>query len=300
MKYSEENPLIDQIKSSLKRSYDFAKSQEPPSKKCNTLPELIVENFDLEQIWQQIELQNEEIVDKNIMQISKILTSKNLLFKEIQTVCSDEKNEVIESVEEDSEVELHDISEDEGTNDDIHENISKSETNRKQKASIVDDDFFKLEEMEQFLNKEEVTSSQDVKKISNNDSDSEVSVDLFKEESSDEDGIDNSKNPKYKDFFVPSTEEPKQKRNKFFQEIDSDNEEDEQIKSSLELREERLKKKIEDLEEQALSDKPWQLKGEVTADKRPQNSLLEEVVDFDLTARPGLVTHIFVVNGPFH
>lgn len=29
------------------------------------------------------------------------------------------------------------------------------------------------------------------------------------------------------------------------------------------------------------------MKGEVSAMKRPQNSLLEEVVEFDLTTRPG-------------
>lgn len=55
----------------------------------------------------------------------------------------------------------------------------------------------------------------------------------------------------------------------------------------MELRQERLKKKIESLEEDLVSEKPWQMKGEVSAMKRPQNSLLEEVVEFDLTTRPG-------------
>lgn len=61
-----------------------------------------------------------------------------------------------------------------------------------------------------------------------------------------------------------------------------------QIKSSLELRQERLKTKIQSLEENLISEKPWQMKGEVSATKRPQNSLLEEVVEFDLTTRPGM------------
>lgn len=59
------------------------------------------------------------------------------------------------------------------------------------------------------------------------------------------------------------------------------------VKSTLELRQERLGKLINKLEEEAISEKPWQLKGEITAGARPQNSLLEEVVDFDITARPG-------------
>jgi hypothetical protein len=58
-------------------------------------------------------------------------------------------------------------------------------------------------------------------------------------------------------------------------------------KSSLEMRQERLRARLEQLEEQALAEKPWQMKGEVSASSRPQNSLLEEVLEFDLTARPG-------------
>jgi U3 small nucleolar RNA-associated protein MPP10 len=58
-------------------------------------------------------------------------------------------------------------------------------------------------------------------------------------------------------------------------------------RSSLEMRQERLQVRLVQLEEQALAEKPWQMKGEVSASSRPQNSLLEEVVEFDLTTRPG-------------
>lgn len=61
---------------------------------------------------------------------------------------------------------------------------------------------------------------------------------------------------------------------------------DVEIKSSLEMRQERLKNKIGKLEEEALAEKSWQLKGEVSASNRPQNSLLEEFVEFDITTRP--------------
>ncbi|CAG2055213.1 unnamed protein product [Timema podura] len=60
-------------------------------------------------------------------------------------------------------------------------------------------------------------------------------------------------------------------------------------KSNFETRQERLKTKISHLEEKSLSDKPWQLKGEVSATTRPQNSLLEEALEFDLTTRPAPV-----------
>jgi hypothetical protein len=67
----------------------------------------------------------------------------------------------------------------------------------------------------------------------------------------------------------------------------SDENEAVEAKSSLEMRQERLRVRLDQLEEQALAEKPWQLKGEVSASARPQNSLLEEVVEFDLTTRPG-------------
>lgn len=74
-----------------------------------------------------------------------------------------------------------------------------------------------------------------------------------------------------------------------FEEAGMSGEENEAVeaKSSLERRQERLRARLDDLEEQALAEKPWQLKGEVSASARPQNSLLEEVVEFDLTTRPG-------------
>jgi len=58
-------------------------------------------------------------------------------------------------------------------------------------------------------------------------------------------------------------------------------------KSSLEMRQERLQARLNQLEEQALAEKPWQLKGEVSASTRPHNALLEEMVEFDLTTRAG-------------
>lgn len=56
--------------------------------------------------------------------------------------------------------------------------------------------------------------------------------------------------------------------------------------SEFEQRQQRLKRTIDRLEAKTLSEAPWQLKGEVDALKRPQNSLLENFVDFDLTTRP--------------
>ena len=60
---------------------------------------------------------------------------------------------------------------------------------------------------------------------------------------------------------------------------------DSDVKSSYELRQERLRAKIKDLEDEALAPKPWQLLGETKAELRPENALLEEDLFFDHTTR---------------
>lgn len=49
----------------------------------------------------------------------------------------------------------------------------------------------------------------------------------------------------------------------------------------------QMSEKIEELEKAALGEKPWQLSGEVTAQTRPENSMLEEHVEFEQTSRMG-------------
>lgn len=109
----------------------------------------------------------------------------------------------------------------------------------------------------------------------------------------------------YQEFFEKSSKvtgkNVKPKKNVRFElnEDDSEDNEENTIEtiekdneplSSLEMRSERLHKRIAKLEEEAISDdKPWALKGEVAAKDRPQNSLLEEAVEFDVCTRPGKI-----------
>ena len=56
-------------------------------------------------------------------------------------------------------------------------------------------------------------------------------------------------------------------------------------KSQFEKQQEKLKKAISELEEENISEKPWMLRGEVTAKNRPMNSLLEHDLDFEHATR---------------
>lgn len=51
-----------------------------------------------------------------------------------------------------------------------------------------------------------------------------------------------------------------------------------------------MAEKISELEKAALAEKPWQLTGEVSAQTRPENSMLEEDVDFDQASRTGTIS----------
>lgn len=48
-----------------------------------------------------------------------------------------------------------------------------------------------------------------------------------------------------------------------------------------------MSQKIDELEKAALTQKPWQLSGEATAQTRPENSMLEEDVEFEQASRMG-------------
>lgn len=69
-------------------------------------------------------------------------------------------------------------------------------------------------------------------------------------------------------------------------EEDDEEEANDELMSEFQKKDAQTQQKAKELEEEYLKEKPWQLKGEVTAGDRPQDSLLEEYVDFESGARP--------------
>jgi len=307
---------------------------------------LITQGFDEEQIWQQVELQNENVLTNLFVGVSKVLTNRQLT---IPVSFIESKHEPVETTDDELSQEDDDISDDifndipEDISEDENElktNLKKGKIKQKKKSSVVDDKFFKLGELDEYLNKEERG-----KKRNNLESDDE-SIDLFNDFSEAEDEDTENKHLKYTDFFDnPESENEQYEENESlgddidnFDEEDLKNEDemddDEQVekeqknkkvrfnltndsdsldikvdqekqyisenkeedikediepKSNLELRQERLQQRIKELEEETIKEKPWQLKGEVSGLNRPQNSLLEEFVEYDITTRPAPV-----------
>ncbi|XP_034244529.1 U3 small nucleolar ribonucleoprotein protein MPP10 [Thrips palmi] len=396
------------IKCFLKALYGSVKEAETADglSSGETLPELIIDNFDEEQIWQELELQNEARVDLFVGSVARLVAQKDRFSidtgpaeKKLQNGdtlsegeeegSNEDDNEAEEdeddieldddedlrklnnidlNFDDDSDFSMPDGGEDDGEDDDqfaeedgesedydlkpkkksskipeedeeseINESEDDEEPKKKSKSksapekkkpvtpSIVDDKFFKLSEMEAFLEKEEAEDD------GHSDGDSsEESVDLFEDYPSDEDddsdeneegddvdGESGKRRMHYSDFFdAPEGETPqegskpktkdakagKEKKVKFsFGSDDEGSDSDasetsdlnvpskNEVKSSYEIRQEKLQAKIKALEDEAVSAKPWQHKGEISGAMRPENALLEEALEFDLTHRPAPV-----------
>lgn len=259
------------------------------------MDKLITNGMDDESIWQQIELKNEESFNLNLKNISRFLASSTEKFKldlshlndgeddsEAEDV-EDEESEAGSEEDEDNE-DLEVEQEEEGGSDDenaVDRENSEDEDDeedsvRKQKKyrkSIVDDQFFKLREMEEFLLRED-------QREMNPGKENDFQVDMFES-----DDTNREESLKYADFFNDNEGEEYEEGEEEDEEPEEE-EVEEGPKSTFELMQERLQTKIASMENRLLDDKPWQMKGEVKADNRPQNSLLEEVLEFDSTTRP--------------
>ncbi|GAB1292180.1 U3 small nucleolar ribonucleoprotein protein MPP10 [Apodemus speciosus] len=400
--------LASNFTSLTKVLYDFNKILENGRIIGSPLQKLQINSFDDEQIWQQLELQNEPVLQYFQNAVSETVEDEDI---SLLPECEDEEDEeeAASEVEADNQENLETDMEEEQLSDeggdapkesditkssrksdarkspvfsdddsDLDFDISKLEKQTKmqikppgktRERSIVDDKFFKLSEMESFLEKVE----KEEEKRPDGEEEDEDEIDLFEDIDSDENegGLfgrqkiksdKSSRNLTYKDFFDPvesdeditgvdgelgSDEEEgsPEEAEESISETDEDNdlEEDEssdhhkeglkrvtfalpddetedtsplaakqesdEVKSSFEKRQEKkqppvqtssdltderkdewtqedsMNEKIASLEKELLDKKPWQLQGEVTAQKRPENSLLEETLHFDHAVR---------------
>lgn len=387
-----QNGLASKFTSLTKVLYDFNKILENGRISGSPLRKLEINSFDDEQIWQQLELQNEPILQYFQNAVSETVENEDLsLLPEGDDQEGDDQEGDDQECEEgaleleaesqenqETDVEEEQLS-DMGANvpkageraqsrphprespvfsdedSDLDFDISKLEQQTKmeikpsgkpREKSEVDDKFFKLSEMENFLEKVE----KEEERRPDGGEEEEEDIDFFEDIDSDEDegGLfghqkiksnKSSRNLKYKDFFDPvesdddiasvvDDELGSNKEEGFAEDAeeslsemdeDSDLEEGEdgeqhkeglkrvtfalpgdeaedtsplavkqesdEVKSSFEKRQEKMNEKIASLEKELLEKKPWQLQGEVTAQKRPENSLLEETLHFDHAVR---------------
>lgn len=68
--------------------------------------------------------------------------------------------------------------------------------------------------------------------------------------------------------------------------LEEGEEEQEELPSKHQMKLERLSSKIEKMEEEALAEKDWYMRGEISGSHRPKNSALEVDLDFETTMKP--------------
>ncbi|XP_057612233.1 U3 small nucleolar ribonucleoprotein protein MPP10 [Chionomys nivalis] len=381
-----QNGLASNFTSLTKVLYDFNKILENGRISGSPLQKLEINSFDDEQIWQQLELQNEPILQYFQNAVSETIEDEDLsLLPEGDDQEGDDQEgeegalelEAESQENRETDVEEEQLSDVGGNvpkageraqgrpdprespvfsdeDSDLDFDISKLEQQTKmqikpsgkpREKSVVDDKFFKLSEMENFLEKVEKEEERRP-----DGEEEEEDIDFFEDIDSDEDegGLfghqkiksnKSSRNLKYKDFFDPvesdddiasvvddelgsnKEEEFAEDAEESLSETDEDSDleegedgeqhkeglkrvtfalpeddaedtsplavkqESDEVKSSFEKRQEKMNEKIASLEKELLGKKPWQLQGEVTAQKRPENSLLEETLHFDHAVR---------------
>uniref|UniRef100_A0A672Q7P6 U3 small nucleolar ribonucleoprotein protein MPP10 n=1 Tax=Sinocyclocheilus grahami TaxID=75366 RepID=A0A672Q7P6_SINGR len=274
---SVQDALATDFKSLTKTLYDLHKAHEPADCKGSPLEQLVIENFDEEQIWQELELQNDALLTHFEETVEQAVTDDTITFFD-----DDDEEEEEEEEEDGDNGEIANHLEEESADDDDDEEEIKQRL--KPSASNEDDDF------------------------SGEDSDLDFDVDKFEEKTKQKQSA--AKLSKSKSHRTPSEVDDRffklsemeaflddmdRREGKesvedidYFQNLPSDDDAELSFDKPVALTKQKkvmMAKKIEELENAALSEKPWQLTGEVSAQTRPENSMLEEDVAFDQASR---------------
>lgn len=311
----------------------------PKAPKC-PISSLLTDDFDAEQIWQQIDLQAQPLIaslKKRVKNLDKTSETLSLLVNdhEPKPTRGDQGREVDDADEDsgdedmDAEVERTVSSEIEESDEQEPEKEEASEDEDENEEDgekgVLEDRFFKINDLEKFLNEAEVQGLEPPKESAEDDDDESLDVENDDEDDEDDDedeetgkdfgkggGFDKStKYSMYEDFFggrkkpqskkhFASDNEPEEmnsgdddiEMNSGDDEIhdsDQDAEQPTGKSSTHERQKEKIRKKIEQLEKENLETKSWIMQGEVTAARRPKNSALEVELDFVHNTRPAPV-----------
>lgn len=215
---------------------------------CNEY--IITQGFTEEQIWAQISLITPKILQK--IKEAPQVPEQNEPESDISEI---EESDLSDNQDSRLPDDHHSDSSDHG--DSSHQSSSLSDTENNNNLPNIESDESDLNEQKDFFDPDEMNRFADEGEMEFGDPGMKLS-----EESEDEEEL--QADPKYEGFFndeEPSEEEPE----KLFSYIDD--------------------KEMERLEEKMISDKPWQLKGEISSKNRPKDSLLNEVLDFDLARK---------------
>ncbi|CAK8563028.1 unnamed protein product [Lathyrus sativus] len=310
------NPTVSETARAASK-YLFS-SLRPFSPK-SPLDQLLVDGYDAEQIWHQIDLQSQPLLStlrrrlnqlvKNHEEIAPLKVSSDVANKaepKDQNKWGEEGDGFDEELDEADE----DEDEFEGLEEEKEEGETESEgededgEEEKGEGGGIEDKFLKIDELNDYLRKEE----DKYEKGEEGDQDSEDDDYLDKagefefDEDEDEDDDDDDEEDeeaegrgyeRYEDFFGGKKEKGSKRKDQLFEktkdfDVKDDMESDKQIRtaSTHEKQLEKIQSNIKLMEKANIEPKTWTMMGEVTAAKRPLNSALEVDIDFQHNVRP--------------
>ncbi|KAK9108116.1 hypothetical protein Syun_024127 [Stephania yunnanensis] len=288
---------------------------------------LLIDGFDAEQIWQQIETQTQPLVsslrrelkwfERNPVEIGKGFGARRIVEERGKDL--EVPDEGFEDFEEQEKVgfDVDDDDDDDGE-DDVDD---EEEEEERRGGGGIEDRFLKIKELEEYMEDDEAREYGDSKRKRRGHEEEEDDEDEDIEGLGGSGSEDEDMNARYDDFFGGEKDKGSKKKQKLRKESkdmddyedmlnDDSNEDDEPENGSdegltgddanlgqpeegtLSTHEKHLKKlrlKIEQMEKANLEPKTWAMQGEVTAAKRPKNSALEVDLDFEHNVRPAPV-----------
>uniref|UniRef100_A0A0K8T5B9 U3 small nucleolar ribonucleoprotein protein MPP10 n=1 Tax=Lygus hesperus TaxID=30085 RepID=A0A0K8T5B9_LYGHE len=249
--YGLKNPSKDTCYSTVSELYTaVVKNVEEGLKSKGVFPEYeLIQGFDNEQHFQQVALVSSEASSVFIPQIA---FSETQLTNVQFPIC--EEGEVVNEKLDRDDDRIDESAEDEASSED-ELNVEKS---KKRADRAV--------------------------------SDSELEDEDLDDESDDEDGLFGEDNPEEDAESENSRLSGEGLEDENWDEVEAaDTTKVEGPLSSYERSRKKMNEEIRKMEEKQLQEKPWQMKGELDASVRPVNSLLEEVLEYDMTQRPAPV-----------
>ncbi|KAL6181836.1 hypothetical protein ACLB2K_048485 [Fragaria x ananassa] len=285
--------LSENARAALKNLFSSLRPFTPKSP-FNEL--LVEEDFDAEQIWQQIDIQSQPPIsslrrevkryEKNPEEIKtlKVVVEGEEKVLEAQKEVEDFDEGLEESDDEEEEEEGDDVEENEDDDEDEEEeeeeeNVEEEEEEEEEEGdgekNEIEVDFFNVKELGKYLKTTEAEEYEnESEEGADEDEDEDDAEELMNLDESEDDG--DGKDARYEDFFGKK-ELSIHKKEISIHDKDLSTHEREQLK---------LKAEIEQREKAMLDPKTWTMQGEVTAAKRPPNSALEVDLDFEHNVRP--------------
>lgn len=254
----------------------------------NALNRLSTGHLDTESLWNQIDIENKFFVKKFVYMFcedqdaEQIIKGESDFFQRSSQLVSDSEEDDPDC---DDNVQNHKVNSEANEEDEIEEADSQDQES--------EDEFeVEAENLTRKYNLDERTNrdSDDDALFKNNELTQAQLQKELKRMEMDDDEDDEGDDVKTKNDVEESENDEEFDKDMIY---DDDEEEDETAQhldpsqSNFERQNNEMRNEISKLEKEMLTEKPWQLKGEVDAAKRPQNSLLEEYVDFESGKRPG-------------